>query len=169
METIIPSFGSQQHSVLWLACCGSVTSFYNLESGRTRDELVCLQGTDLSRMNPKRWCSSGRKNLRFSFRRETQEGRNWWPGTGSNRRHADFQSAALPAELPGQVTHGENDTPSVANLGAGRVENSRSRVTTEGSRTGEEAFGKTGANRGATCVLAYGREAPALPKLALIS
>ena len=26
----------------------------------------------------------------------------WWPGTESNRRHADFQSAALPAELPGQ-------------------------------------------------------------------
>ena len=27
----------------------------------------------------------------------------WWPGTESNRRHADFQSAALPAELPGQA------------------------------------------------------------------
>src|ERR1035438_756312 len=27
---------------------------------------------------------------------------SWWPGTGSNRRHADFQSAALPAELPGR-------------------------------------------------------------------
>jgi hypothetical protein len=26
----------------------------------------------------------------------------WWPGTGSNRRHADFQSAALPTELPGR-------------------------------------------------------------------
>ena len=25
----------------------------------------------------------------------------WWPGTESNRRHADFQSAALPSELPG--------------------------------------------------------------------
>src|SRR5215471_16546079 len=25
----------------------------------------------------------------------------WWPGTELNRRHADFQSAALPAELPG--------------------------------------------------------------------
>jgi site-specific recombinase XerD len=24
----------------------------------------------------------------------------WWPGTESNRRHADFQSAALPTELP---------------------------------------------------------------------
>src|SRR5215510_3802191 len=26
----------------------------------------------------------------------------WWPGTELNRRHADFQSAALPTELPGQ-------------------------------------------------------------------
>src|SRR5437867_1072713 len=25
----------------------------------------------------------------------------WWPGTELNRRHADFQSAALPTELPG--------------------------------------------------------------------
>ena len=26
----------------------------------------------------------------------------WWPGPESNWRHADFQSAALPTELPGQ-------------------------------------------------------------------
>ena len=30
---------------------------------------------------------------------------NWWPGAESNRRHADFQSAALPTELPGLVFH----------------------------------------------------------------
>ena len=27
----------------------------------------------------------------------------WWPGTGSNRRHGDFQSPALPTELPGHT------------------------------------------------------------------
>ena len=29
----------------------------------------------------------------------------WWPGTESNCRHADFQSAALPTELPGRTTN----------------------------------------------------------------
>jgi hypothetical protein len=29
-------------------------------------------------------------------------GRDWWPGRELNPRHADFQSAALPTELPGQ-------------------------------------------------------------------
>src|ERR1039457_2260433 len=27
----------------------------------------------------------------------------WCPGAGSNHRHADFQSAALPTELPGPL------------------------------------------------------------------
>jgi hypothetical protein len=27
----------------------------------------------------------------------------WWPGAESNCRHADFQSAALPTELPGLI------------------------------------------------------------------
>lgn len=27
----------------------------------------------------------------------------WWPGAGSNHRHTDFQSAALPTELPGHL------------------------------------------------------------------
>ena len=27
----------------------------------------------------------------------------WWPRTGLNRRHGDFQSPALPTELPGHL------------------------------------------------------------------
>ena len=31
-----------------------------------------------------------------------------WPGAESNRRHADFQSAALPSELPGRTMRRKN-------------------------------------------------------------
>ncbi len=34
--------------------------------------------------------------------RRSSRVREWWPGSDSNQRHADFQSAALPTELPGQ-------------------------------------------------------------------
>jgi len=30
--------------------------------------------------------------------------KDWWPGTELNRRHKDFQSSALPTELPGHCT-----------------------------------------------------------------
>src|SRR5207237_4507602 len=30
--------------------------------------------------------------------------KNWWAGTGLNRRHQDFQSCALPTELPAHHT-----------------------------------------------------------------
>ena len=34
----------------------------------------------------------------------------WWPGTELNRRHKDFQSSALPTELPGPVLRGAAKT-----------------------------------------------------------
>ena len=36
--------------------------------------------------------------------------RNWWPRPGSNRRHTDFQSVALPTELPShrRICQGSN-------------------------------------------------------------
>jgi hypothetical protein len=33
---------------------------------------------------------------------------NWWAGTGLNRRHQDFQSCALPTELPAHQTREDN-------------------------------------------------------------
>lgn len=32
---------------------------------------------------------------------ENNRGKRWWPGVESNHRHEDFQSTALPTELPG--------------------------------------------------------------------
>src|SRR5690606_34288037 len=38
-----------------------------------------------------------------TFRRHLHGGKRWWLGTESNRRHEDFQSSALPTELPSRV------------------------------------------------------------------
>src|SRR5256885_8479374 len=34
--------------------------------------------------------------------------KSWWAGTGLNRRHQDFQSCALPTELPAHQTRQDN-------------------------------------------------------------
>src|SRR5207249_3303465 len=41
------------------------------------------------------------------FRKAVRPGCGEWPGAESNCRHADFQSAALPTELPGRTYAGE--------------------------------------------------------------
>src|SRR5262249_56748284 len=44
---------------------------------------------------------SGRElHVRHAVTRRSQAGKTWWAGTGLNRRHQDFQSCALPTELP---------------------------------------------------------------------
>jgi hypothetical protein len=52
---------------------------------------------------PREW----RGSREFSVRREDDSGwEKWCPGTESNRRHRDFQSRALPTELPGLSRQG---------------------------------------------------------------
>ena len=44
----------------------------------------------------------GRRVLQYTpdFKSECRN-KKWWPETELNRRHKDFQSSALPTELPG--------------------------------------------------------------------
>src|SRR3954466_12116595 len=53
-----------------------------------------------------RWLLYGCRTLDYSLRPVAKYLKRWCPGADLNHRHADFQSAALPAELPG---HGPLD------------------------------------------------------------
>src|SRR6266536_6594789 len=44
--------------------------------------------------------SETRSALRDEVSCRSLAGKTWWAGTGLNRRHQDFQSCALPTELP---------------------------------------------------------------------
>ena len=44
-----------------------------------------------------------RRIQRNRWRKLCSEIQEWWPGTELNRRHKDFQSSALPTELPGRL------------------------------------------------------------------
>jgi hypothetical protein len=65
--------------------------------------VVNLPGMMSTVRAPREW----RRSREFSVRRQNDGGREkWCPGTESNRRHRDFQSRALPTELPGLSRQG---------------------------------------------------------------
>ena len=48
------------------------------------------------------WRDGKQKPRRSKYRAGLSAEIFWWPGAESNHRHKDFQSSALPTELPGQ-------------------------------------------------------------------
>ena len=60
--------------------------------------------------------------------------KKWWPGTELNRRHRDFQSPALPTELPGRSAARYLSVKPDERQGAGKSYKSRERFTFRLSR-----------------------------------
>ena len=65
--------------------------------GRPYENMVTL----LKRQALQEWIRLDRAGTCSTPARFLVEPTGWWPGTESNRRHGDFQSPALPTELPG--------------------------------------------------------------------
>jgi hypothetical protein len=66
----------------------------------------CSKGSGDDESAKERSGRTGGENRKGSVRRSLSNDGGWCPGTESNRRHEDFQSSALPTELPGQVRFG---------------------------------------------------------------
>src|SRR3546814_20062839 len=60
----------------------------------------------------------------------------WCPGTESNRRHCDFQSHALPTELPGLMRFNKNLQSALGAVPIGAARSEERRVGKEWVSTG---------------------------------
>ena len=108
----------------------------------------------------------------------TLRGNFWWPRAESNRRHADFQSAALPTELPGRgrvLDEGEvpsvkdrtashlSPSPALASWSHARAGPRFAALSLSGAGAGSRETG-AGAGSGEPAAGAGGRETGAAPR-----
>jgi hypothetical protein len=79
--------------------CGSGRLFPGLEAETRRAEIMTESVVQRTLAIP-----NAGKGIPSRFGCQDNSGCTQWLGTESNRRHADFQSAALPTELPSRPT-----------------------------------------------------------------
>ncbi len=86
-----------------VAVRGALTAIFDYRFQRIRERF----DGNVVRKGPRRDGARASSEQRSPEERGRRtEGGEWWPRAESNRRHADFQSAALPTELPGRKGNG---------------------------------------------------------------
>src|SRR6185295_13016330 len=93
----LPSSYVEVHLLPHLATRSSVAAQHSTTDQDTlfiNDRVDDLVSANAKRPNR---ATTERRSYKSKFWRELC----WWPGTELNRRHHDFQSCALPTELPG--------------------------------------------------------------------